>query len=56
MLSRSYADVTSTLSRMSEESEKSSESMSSNQVFLEERKIQLEDLIRRTEESSPRGF
>ena len=51
MLSRSYADVTSTLSRMSEESEKSSESMSSNQVFLEERKIQLEDLIRRTEES-----
>jgi chromosome segregation protein len=51
MLSRSFADVESVLSRMSEESEKSTVSMSSNQLVLEERKIQLEDLIRRTEDS-----
>ncbi len=52
MLSRSFDEVQSTLSRMSEESEKSTESMSTNQVLLEERKVQLEDLIRRTEEAS----
>lgn len=51
MLSRSYDDVLSVLSRMSEESEKSTESMSTNQVVLEEKKLQLEDLIRRTEEA-----
>ncbi len=51
MLSRSFVDVESVLSRMSEESEKSTVSMSSNQLVLEERKIQLEDLIRRTEEA-----
>lgn len=51
MLSRSFADVQAVLSRMSEESEKSTESMSTNQVLLEERKVQLEDLIRRTEEA-----
>lgn len=52
MLSRSYDDVVGVLSRMSEESEKSTESMSSNQFRLEEAKVQLEDLIRRTEEAS----
>lgn len=52
MLSRSFDDVQSTLSRMSEEGEKATESMSTNQVLLEERKVQLEDLIRRTEEAS----
>jgi chromosome segregation protein len=51
MLSRSFDEVQSTLSRMTEESEKSSESMSTNQLVLEERKIQLEDLIRRSEEA-----
>ena len=51
MLTRSYDDVAGTLSRMSEESEKSTESMSTNQVLMEERKVQLEDLIRRTEEA-----
>jgi chromosome segregation protein len=51
MLARSYDDVTAVLSRMSEESERSSESMSTNQVLQEERKLQLEDLIRRTEEA-----
>ena len=52
MLSRSFDEVQSILSRMNEESEKSTESMSVNQVLLEERKVQLEDLIRRTEEAS----
>ena len=51
MLSRSFDDVQAVLSRMSEESEKSTESMSTNQVVLEERKVQLEDIIRRTEEA-----
>lgn len=51
MLSRSFEDVEATLSRMSEESEKSTEAMSSNQVLLEQRKVELEDLIRRTEEA-----
>ena len=51
MLSRSFDDVVSILGRMSEESEKSTESMSTNQVVLEERKVQLEDLIRRNEEA-----
>jgi chromosome segregation protein len=51
MLARSFDDVVSTLSRMSEESVRSTESMSTNQVLLEQRKIELEDLIRRTEES-----
>lgn len=52
MLSRSYEDVASSLSRMSEESDRSHETMTTNQVVLEERKVQLEDLIRRTEEAS----
>lgn len=52
MLERSFQEVESLLSRMSEESEKSTESMSHNQVALEERKVQLEDLIRRSEEVS----
>jgi len=51
MLTRSYDDVVGVLSRMSEESERSTETMSVNQVLQEERKLQLEDLIRRTEES-----
>ena len=51
MLARSYDDVMGQLSRMSEESERSTESMSSNQVVLEQRKVELEDLIRRTEEA-----
>jgi chromosome segregation protein len=51
MLARSFDEVSALLSRMSEESEKSTESMSTNQILLEERKIQLEDLIRRTEEA-----
>lgn len=51
MLTRSFDDVVSVLSRMSEESQKSTESMSSNSFLLEERKIQLEDGIRRTEEA-----
>jgi chromosome segregation protein len=52
MLTRSFDEVMALLSRMSEESEKSTVSMSSNQILLEERKIQLEDLIRRTEEAA----
>lgn len=52
MLSRSYEEVVSSLSRMSEESERSSETMSVNQVLLEQKKIELEDLIRRTDEAS----
>ena len=52
MLARSFDDVQAVLSRMSEESERSTESMSQNQILLEERKIELEDLIRRTEEAS----
>ena len=51
MLTRSFDDVVSILSRMSEESEKSTESMSSNQVVLEQRKVELEDIIRRAEEA-----
>jgi chromosome segregation protein len=51
MLARSFDEVTALLSRMSEESERSTESMSTNQIVLEERKVQLEDLIRRTEDA-----
>lgn len=50
MLQRSFDEVEALLSRMSEESEKSTESMSQNQIVLEERKVKLEDLIRRSEE------
>ncbi len=52
MLSRSFEEVSGILSRMSEESEKSTESMSVNQVLLEQRKVELEDMIRRTEEAA----
>ncbi|RYZ74839.1 MAG: chromosome segregation protein SMC, partial [Proteobacteria bacterium] len=51
MLSRSFEDVVAILSRMSEESDKSTESMSTNQVYLEQRKVELEDLIRRSEDA-----
>ncbi|MES2964234.1 MAG: chromosome segregation protein SMC [Bdellovibrionota bacterium] len=51
MLARSFDDVMGQLSRMNEESERSTESMSSNQVVLEQRKVELEDMIRRTEEA-----
>jgi chromosome segregation protein len=54
MINRSFDDVVSILSRMSEESEKSSVSMSSGQVQLEQRKVEIEDLIRRNEESQAR--
>ena len=50
MLMRSFEEVEALLSRMSEESEKSTESMSQNQIVLEERKVKLEDLIRRSQE------
>ncbi len=52
MLSRSFDEVQTSLSRMSEESAKSTESMSSNQFVLEERKVYLEDLIRQSETAS----
>jgi chromosome segregation protein len=52
MLTRSFDDVVSILSRMSEEGDKATESMSSNSFLLEERKVQLEDSIRRTEEAA----
>lgn len=51
MLARSFDEVVSILSRMSEESEKSTESMSSNQIVLEQRKVELENLIHRAEEA-----
>ncbi len=51
MLSRSYDDVISVLSRMNEEGERATESMSANQLLLEQRRVELEDLIRRTEEA-----
>lgn len=52
MLARSSDDVESVLFRMSEESVRSTESMSSNQIRLEQCKVQLEDQIRRTEEAA----
>jgi chromosome segregation protein len=52
MLARSFDEVQSTLSRMSEESERSRESMTTNQVLLEQRKVEVEELIRLSEEAT----
>lgn len=51
MLSRQLGETESQLGRMSAESEKSNEAISSNSVVLEERKIQLDEMIRRLEEA-----
>ena len=50
ILSKSLAEVESLLSRMSEESSKSTESMSFHQLELEEKKIEFENLVREIEE------
>lgn len=50
MLKASLDDVEERLSRMSEETEKNSEFVSQNQLLLEERKIELEVMIRRAQE------
>jgi chromosome segregation protein len=50
VLTRSFQDVEGQLSRMTEESTRSSETMSSHQILLEEKKVQLEEQIRLTEE------
>ncbi len=51
ILSKSLTEVESLLSRMSEESSKSTESMSTHQVELEEKKIEFENLVREVEET-----
>ncbi len=50
MLKISLDDVEERLSRMSEETEKNSEFVSQNQMLLEERKIELEVMIRKAQE------
>ncbi len=50
ILSKSLSEVESLLSRMSEESSKSTESMSFHQLELEEKKIEFENLVREIEE------
>ena len=54
ILQKSLGEVETLLARMSEESSKSSETMTSGQVLLEERKIQLESMIRQSEEMHAR--
>ncbi len=49
MISKSFNEVNSQLTRMSEESTKSSETMSTNQILLEEEKVGLEAVIREVE-------
>lgn len=51
MLSKQLNETEQQLSRMSFESERSNESISSNSVVLEERKIQLDEMIRRLEDA-----
>ncbi len=50
MLNRSYTDVCAQLERMADESEKSTQTMSSGQILQEQEKLQLEHLIREVEE------
>ncbi len=50
ILSKSLAEVESLLSRMTEESSKSTESMSFHQVELEEKKIEFENMVRDIED------
>jgi chromosome segregation protein len=50
MLSRSFGDVEAQLARMTSERLKSTETMSSAQIALEERKVQMERLIQQSEE------
>src|SRR5690606_946262 len=52
MVARSFQDVDSQLNRMSEESTRSHESMSTNQVVLEQERVGLEHLIQQVEEVS----
>ncbi|MDZ4083340.1 MAG: chromosome segregation protein SMC, partial [Bdellovibrionales bacterium] len=51
MLTKQLNETEQQLSRMSFESERSNESISSNSVVLEERKIQLDEMIRRLEDA-----
>ncbi|MCM2282919.1 MAG: chromosome segregation protein SMC, partial [Bdellovibrionaceae bacterium] len=50
MLMRSYNDVCAQLERMADESEKSTQTMSSGQILLEQEKVGLERLITEVEE------
>ncbi len=54
MLTRSYTDVCSQLDRMTDESEKSTQTMSSGQVQLEQEKVGLERMIQGVEELGQR--
>lgn len=51
MLTKQLGETEQQLSRMSFESERSNESISSNSVVMEERKIQLDEMIRRLEDA-----
>ncbi len=50
MLNRSFTDVCAQLERMADESEKSTQTMSSGQIIQEQEKLQLEHVIREVEE------
>lgn len=52
LLKRSLAEVTEQLTKMSEESERSGVSLSSNQVLIETRKVELERAIQRAKEAA----
>ncbi len=51
MIERSLAEVTDQMSKMSEESLKNNESLSSNQVLIEHRKVEFERTVRESEEA-----
>ena len=54
MLSRSFGDVEAQLARMTSESQRSTETMSSAQISLEERKVERETLMQKSEELGAR--
>ncbi len=51
MMERSLGEINEQLSQMSEESQKSTESLSTNQVVIEERRVELESLIGQSHEA-----
>lgn len=51
MVNRSLAEVAEQISKMSEEQLKNTESLSSNQVLVEQRKVDFERLVRESEEA-----
>ncbi len=52
MVAKSFAEVSEQIAKMSEESLKNTESLSSNQVLIEHKKVEFERLVRESEEAT----